>query len=359
MTRSVVCWLLCALVLAACGSAAPASAPPASPAASARPSAQPAPSASALASGSTVASRSAAATGKITFAYTQVSATFLPVFYAQEAGLFKRNGLDVDLQLTQSAAGMAALLLGQINMSAIGGTELLNAASSGGDVVALANIGPLWSYQLEVQPEIKTAADLKGKKIGITQFGSSVDIATRVALRTLGLAPTEVNILPLTSASARAEAMLNHAIDGGLSTPPDTLTLEAHGMHVLLDMASTGVPASNILVVSKRSWVTGHRDQAQAAIDALIQSLAGMKKDKTQALSVLSKYTKYDDRQGLEATYDYYVNHVFPAVPLVNAGQFKDVIEYSTEPKVKTVNIAASLDNSLVQSAVQRGLDKS
>lgn len=295
----------------------------------------------------------------MTFAYTQVSATFLPVFYAQDAGLFKKNGLDLNLQLTQSAAGMAALLSGQIDMSAIGGTELLNAASQGGDVVALANIGPLWSYKLEVQPEIRAAADLKGKKIGITSFGSSVDIATRVALRTMGLAATDVNILPLTSASARTEAMLNHAIDAGLSTPPDTLTLEAHGMHVLLDLASSGVPASNVLVVSKRSWISAHHNQAQAAIDALVQGLAGMKKDKSQAIAVLSKYTKYDDRQGLEATYDYYVNHVFPAVPLLTAEQFKDVMEYSAEPKVKTYNVAASLDNSLVQSAVQRGLDES
>jgi len=295
----------------------------------------------------------------MTFAYTQATATFLPVLYAQDAGLFKKNGLDLDLQLTQSAAGMAALLSGQIDMSAIGGTELLNAASQGGDVVAVANIGPLWSYQLEVQPEIKVAADLKGKKIGITQFGSSVDIATRVVLRTMGLAATDVNILPLTSASARTEAMLNHAIDAGLSTPPDTLTLESHGMHVLLDMASSGVPASNVLIVGKKSWISAHHAQAQGAVDALVQGVASMKKDKSQTIAVLSKYTKYDDRQGLEATYDYYVNHVFPAAPLLSAEQFKDVMEYSTEPKVKTFNVASSLDNSLVQSAVQRGLDKS
>src|SRR5436305_1034648 len=150
----------------------------------------------------------------------------------------------------------SALPSGQIDMSAIGGTELLNAASQGGDVVAIANLDPIWSYQLEVQPEIKAPADLKGKKIGITQLGSSIDIATRVALRTMGLAASDVNILPLTSASARTEAMLNHAIDAGLTTPPDTLTLEAHGTHVLLDLASTGVPASNILVVGKRSWIS-------------------------------------------------------------------------------------------------------
>jgi len=295
----------------------------------------------------------------MSFAYTQASATFLPVFYAQDAGLFKKSGLDMDLQLTQSAAGMAALLSGQIDMSAIGGTELLNAASQGSDVVALANIVPIWSYQMEVQPEIKTPADLKGKKVGITSFGSSIDIATRVALRTMGLADSDVNILPLTSASARAEAMINHAIDAGLTAPPDTLTLEAHGTHVLLDMASSGVPASNILVVSKRSWIAAHHDQAQDAIDALVGSIAGMKKDKAQAIAVLSKYTKYTDPKGLDVTYDYYVNHVFPAKPLVAADQFKDVVEYSNEPKVKAFDVTSAFDNSLVQSAIQRGVGNS
>lgn len=175
----------------------------------------------------------------------------------------------------------------------------------------------------------------------------------------MGLTTSDVNILPLTSASARAEAMLNHAIDAGLTAPPDTLTLEAHGTHVLLDMATTGVPASNILVVSRRSWISEHHNQAQAAIDALVQAMAGMKNDKSQTTAVLSKYTKYDDRPGLDATYDYYVNHVFPAIPLVATDQFKDVMDYSTEPKVKTFNVASAFDNSLVQSASQRGVGKS
>ena len=363
-----------ALLLAACGGSAAPTAPASSAAASPASSSAPKPAAaastnqsakpSAAASGSAAAKPSASAAsisivpGKFNFAYSQVSATFLPLFYAQEAGLFKKNGLDTALELTQSAPGMAALLSGQIEMSVIGGTELINAASQGGDVVALANIAPVYPYVLEAQADIKTGADLKGKKVGITQFGSTIDIATRVALAKLGLTANDVTLLQLGSLSARTDALLNGALQAGLSNPPDSIVLEAHGLHVLVDLAASGSPATSALIVSRRSWLSGHHDQAQEAVDSLIQATAAMKRDKEQSIAVLKKYLKYDKQSDLETTYNFYVNNVFPALPYVTPDQFKDILNNSKEPSVKSFDPAKAIDSSFVKSAEQRGIQK-
>ena len=112
----------------------------------------------------------------------------------------------------------------------------------------VASLTPLYPYVLEVQGNIKTGADLKGAKIGITQFGSTIDAATRVALKQLGLSANDVTLLQLTSISARTEALLNNAIQAGLSSPPDSLLLEAHGLHVLVDLAELKAPASSVLL---------------------------------------------------------------------------------------------------------------
>ncbi|HEX6513028.1 MAG TPA: ABC transporter substrate-binding protein [Chloroflexota bacterium] len=349
MRARVFGWLTIAGLLSAC---AANSAPPASSASAA--SASGSQAAKPAGSGPAVS----VAAGKFNFAYTQVSPTFLPLFYAQDAGYFKNNGLDVALQLTQSAPGMAALLSGQIEMSVIGGTELLNAASAGGDVLALASIVPVYPYVLEVQPDVRAGPDLKGKKVGITQFGSTIDVATRVALGKVGLTANDVTLLQLSSLSARTEALLNGAIQAGLSSPPDSLVLEAHGLHVLVDLTTSGVPATSALIVTRRSWLDAHHDQAQKAIDSLIQAVAGMKRDEPQTITVLKKYLKYDNQGDLEKTYDFYVKHVFPDLPYATPDQFKDILDTSSDPKVKSFDPTKVIDSSFVKNAEGRGVQK-
>jgi len=111
-------------------------------------------------------------------------------------------------------------------------------------------------------------------------------------------------------------------------------------------------------VVTRRSWLNGHHDEAQRAIDAIVQAPADMKKDKAQTEAVLKKYLKTDNQSDLDATYDYYVNHVFPPLPTVSAGQFKDILDNSKDEKVKSFDPNKAIDASFVKSAEERGLQK-
>src|SRR5205085_788060 len=113
----------------------------------------------------------------------------LPLWVARETGIFARNGLDVDLQYIASVNAFAALLAGQVQACAGGGSEVVSGAANGADVLIVTNLMPIYPYFMESPASIKQPTDLKGQQIAITNPGATFDIASRVALKHYGLDP--------------------------------------------------------------------------------------------------------------------------------------------------------------------------
>ena len=125
----------------------------------------------------------------ISIAYSNLVFDSLPLWVAKESGIFARNGVEVDLQYIASSNAFAALLAGQVEATAGGGSEVVSGVANGADVVVITNLLPLYPYFMESPAEISTAQDLKGKTIAITNAGATFDIASRVALQKEGLDP--------------------------------------------------------------------------------------------------------------------------------------------------------------------------
>src|SRR5437660_72848 len=103
----------------------------------------------------------------VSIAYSNLIIDNTSYWSAKEFGLYAQNGLDVDLEYIASTNAMAALLAGQVQLAVTGGSEAINATANGSEVVVVANTTPVYATFLETRPEIKTAADLKGKTIAI------------------------------------------------------------------------------------------------------------------------------------------------------------------------------------------------
>jgi len=336
----------------AASSAALTSSPPAGSAASAKPAGAPA---------SAKPTVAPAAAGQSLVAYSEIVGSNAGLWGAKQADLFQKNGADVDLRLIESSLSVGALLSGQVQMAAVGGSESLAAAVQGADLRAIATLGPVYPYKFEVPASIQAKDDLKGKKVGVSRIGSSSDVATRVGLRKYGLDPnSDVSIVQVGSASARTAAMISGALQGALVTPPDTVKLESQGFHPLFDMAALKLPAANDMLVVQGSWLTGHRDVAQKIVDAEIQATAREKKDKTFAEDVLKTYYKVDDTKLLDAAYDYFITQTNPSLPYPTAEQVQDAVASVANkiPEAKSFDLSKFLDPSLVQNAASRGIDK-
>jgi NitT/TauT family transport system substrate-binding protein len=329
-----------ALMMAACSPATTAPAATAAPAAPAAPAAR-------------------GPDTKLTVAFSSIDVSMLPVWLAIDDGLFQNVGLTIDLQFVASSNSVSALLSNEAQMALVGGSGVLSAAVNGADLVMVGTLDPVFPYKLMVTPDIKTADDLKGKKLGVSVIGDSSDIALRLSLRKLGLDPEkDVTIVQTGNHANRTAAMFAGAIQGGVDSPPATLELEDKGFTVLVDLAATKTPAANLCVTLQRSWLAANRDEMQRFIDVWVQGSVRARTDKAHALDILARYTQSEDRRALESAYDYYATEIIPDYPFLRMENMADSVDVlaQTNPKIKELDVPGMLDSSFVQSAFDRGL---
>jgi NitT/TauT family transport system substrate-binding protein len=297
---------------------------------------------------------------KVTAAYSNISADDWIVWYAFEKGVFKDNGLEVDLQsINGGAQTSAALLANQIQIAQFGGAEALSANAGGADLVLVANLAPVYPYKLYAQKGITSIQGLKGKKVGVSNAGGSSDIATRAALKAAGLDPDkDVTIVAVGSHANRTAALLAGSIDAGVDDPPEDLELVKAGLTAIVDLASQKLPAANTGVIMQRTFLNGNKDTVQAYVDSLTIARVKMKADKAGATAVLGKYFKLTDQVALDGAYDFFMNEVTVPYLYPDVGQFKDAVAIlgATNPNIAKVDLSKMIDRTFMQSAQDRKL---
>jgi NitT/TauT family transport system substrate-binding protein len=285
----------------------------------------------------------------ITLSYSQVVADELPFWIADEAGLFKAQGLDVKLTNLSSSDGFPALISGQTQLASIGAPEMVSGAASGGQVSYLATLTPVFTYELF--SKVNDAQELKGQRVGITSTSGSLYIATVEALKQLGLQPSDVALTPLGSVTNVNNALVAGTIDAAMSHPPTTTQLEAAGYHSMLDLASQNIPTSNVGVAATDTYVQSHGDQIRRFMTAVQQAIKREKTDEPYATSVLSKHLNVTDPKALHETWEYYTK-VLPDVPTPTVEQLQtSVTELApTNPAVKNLDLQTLVDASFVST---------
>jgi NitT/TauT family transport system substrate-binding protein len=303
-------------------------------------------------------------TASLTVSYSELTPVNTALWVAVDQGYFQNNGLQVDARYLESSLGVSALLSGEEQFAHMGGSETLAAVLNGADLEVLASFSPVYPYKLEVTSSIQSAADLKGKKLGVSKFGSSSDTATRAALRELGLnADTDVTLVQVGSLADRTAALLNGSLDGAVDALPDTFNLEAHGFHPLVDLAAEHLPSVTNVLVTRKSWAAAHKETTQAYVDSLVEGIARAKADKPLALQLMQKYLQ--DRSGdttqMSATYDYDIGEVMRIPPVIDKQQFADTqsqLAAAGTPGAADFHVENIIDDSFVNDAAARGVGK-
>lgn len=293
-------------------------------------------------------------------AYPNISGSNIPLFVTYEGGYFQKSGLNVDLHFINGAAkSSAALLANQVQICHCGGSEAVNANAQGANLVVTATLTPVYPYEFEVAPTIKTFADLKGKPIGISSIGGAVDVVTRLVLRKNGLSPdSDVVLVPDNGSTFRINAALGGATAAAMADPPGLLKLEEKGFHVLANPAAEKLPTANSAILADRSWLNTHRDVMQRYVDALIQGTARAKNDKAYAIGVMKKYFKSDDQKAMDVTWSFFANDVETLNPITTPQQYADILAELSKKnaKVKSMDVNTFIDNSFVDDAHRRGV---
>jgi len=124
---------------------------------------------------------------KVTTSYVSDSAGVLPLWLAKEAGIFARNGLDVQAVRVHAAVGVMALMSGELQFVLASGPVVVDSALRGSNAVYVAGGMSTLDFVLVTRPEIKTAEQLKGGTVGLSAFRGANPTATRFALQKLDL----------------------------------------------------------------------------------------------------------------------------------------------------------------------------
>ena len=303
-------WPLAVLLLAGCGGvAAPASqaAPSTAPAGSAAPSATQASSAPASAAAaasaapakaSASANPAAAETGsKVTIVYATSSGETAPLWVAVDEGFFKKYGLDATVTHAQGTLAADALVSGNAQGGFMGGADAMTAMAAGTPLKILLVLQKENPYAIVVQPDIKTASDLKGKALAIGKLGDTSDVSAHIALSRFGLDPSkDVVERQIGNSPARFAALQSGQVAAAIEDQAFTDMLVKQGMHVLVSLAKDNVPyIANALVVNSKliqgqpqiveAMVHGAYDGAKYVLDP---------SHKQQVLAVIGKYQRAD-----------------------------------------------------------------
>jgi len=152
------------------------------------------------------------------------AASHAPLWIAIDTKAFQKHGLDVEYLLIESGTvGDQALIAGELQFLLSTGALVVNANLQGGDLVTIGGFVNYFPYQLIARPEIKTAEDLKGKRIAITRFGSASDFAVREALKTLRLDAKDVAMMQVGGQSARYTAAIEQIMGKKEGVTPESL----------------------------------------------------------------------------------------------------------------------------------------
>ena len=119
---------------------------------------------------------------KLRLTYSAIGGSQASVWVPYEAGIFRKHGLDVEL-LYVGGGGRAAQVVqsGEVPIGIFTGGAVINSNLAGGDLVMIASSMNVMTFAVMARPEIRSVEELKGKKIGISRFGSATDFGLRYA----------------------------------------------------------------------------------------------------------------------------------------------------------------------------------
>lgn len=227
---------------------------------------------------------------------------------AYEEKLFKKYGLDVEyLALNSGRLGMQMLLSDDVQVLFSTGVTVVTTNLQKADLAIIAGGLNFFPTKLIARPEIKRAADLKGKTLAVGGFGAANHMALLVALAKLGVNPKEVTIIQVGGAAAQMASLTKGLIQGLMFNEPQaTIAIKKFGMQSLIDLMESKSPFPQNCFIVKRNFLDANRDKVTNFMKAIVEAVYLLKKDRALALSLIRKYIRVSEEEAAIG-YDYYL----------------------------------------------------
>jgi ABC-type nitrate/sulfonate/bicarbonate transport system substrate-binding protein len=302
---------------------------------------------------------------KIKFPYSPISYHSLPWLVAYEAKLFEKHGLEVDPVFAgASSLIVQSMLAGEADLAGMAGPAVISNVLKGGDVIQVAALVKSFSVPLYVQPAISHVAQLSGKRVGVTRFGSVSHFTAKAILDRSNV--TDAVIIQTGGYPESMTALSTNAIAGAMIPAPQSVVLREKGFRELVSIKQ--IRDMNIRfieqgIVARRPFAEKNADIVKRFISAVYDGLKKIHDDKAFAIKILGKYTKVTRQNMLDESYQASID-AFAKDPRVPPEVFKDLAEQLVGLKLidpvaaQKTPLTAYYDNRYVDDMEKSGFFK-
>ncbi len=260
----------------------------------------------------------------------------MPVIVARDLGLYKKAGLDVNIvSLGDGVKVYRALLAGNIEFGLTPGAPTIIGRSNGATVKALSANLPKFEASMVVRANIKTMADLKGKRIGIQEPGGFADILSRAVLRAAKVDPKDVNFV--TIASEDVPALVAGQVDTAILHVEQEMFAKSKvpDLHAIARMWELQPKTLYTFLSATEKTIKDHPDMVQKVVSANIEATRIMYTDRAKIIPILVKETGYPE-DVLAKSFDYLVQQ---CIWDANSGLSAERINFTANLMTKIGNI--------------------
>jgi NitT/TauT family transport system substrate-binding protein len=303
----------------------------------------------------------ATAADKVNLAYVSDSPASSAVYWvANDAGLFKKHGLDVDMIfINGSTRSVQSLIAGDLNFAGAVGTSAMNGRMAGGEIAIINGLVNTLPYYLIGKPDIKSPEDLKGRSAATHIPGTSADFALRLALKRFGIPYEDIKAVMVGGAPARVAAVTSRQVDFAVVTEPGKIKGEKAGLKMILDMAKLKIPFQFTCTVTTRQMIRENPDAVQRMVKAIAEAVHYYKNHEPEVISIMQKYTRGQSRSVLEGAYDAYKElFVEDTYPTLEGLKNTLEVQSSWDPKAARAKVDDFVDLRFVNELRSSGFVK-
>ena len=292
---------------------------------------------------------------KIRIGYPSLSFRQSNVWVAKEEGLFRKYGLEVEpIFFRGGQVATQALVGGEPPIVNIG--TVIQASLRGHNLALVAAVETNYDQIVFARPGIGRVEQLKGKKFGVSGFGSATHYASTILVKHMNIDPNELTLLPSGPDAERLAALSTGKIDATFFSSSAAPTARKMGFVELLNIADLGVEVQGNGFATSRAFIQSNRDTVKAALKGFIEAIYFIYANKTESQKVFAKYMRTTDRDVLEDSYNGYIKTIpKKPYPTLKGIQFMLDMLAPTMPEAKSAKPEQFVDLSFLQELEKEG----
>ena len=282
-----------------------------------------------------------------------------PLWVAKDKKIFDKYGLDVQIIFVSGGTLVTQMLAaGEIQIAAAAPAALVSLIAGGEKIVMFLGVSNTSPFTLVTQPNIKKAADLKGKRMGTARFGGSSHTSALIALEYLGLNLKRDNITILQTGldPERMAGLEAKGLDAAMLQRLAAKIMLAKGYTPLLNLNQAKIPYQNTVLAAKKDFVAGRPKVGESFTRAVVEGYAYVfnKENKQSVKEVIARNLRLPKVEDAE---DFYLEaqEELDRKPYPTLEGTRTVIKYVAEQNPKVASLKAE---DLIDATWLRSLDK-